>query len=408
MRAKPKRVAITICGNSNYGREAVRGMIEYCVGNCNWEVHYEGMGDSRGLARTMQAIMEWDAEGLILQAICPELIKLLRARKKPAVVINGAIIEGLASVCPDNVRVGRIVAAHFLERGLRNLGFWGVAGANDSLKRFEGFSAQARGAGAKVGACFIESIRDKKRTWTDDVVALGRWLKSLPKPVGVMCCHDYAAMNLTWVCSRLGLAIPQHVAVVGVGNDDIESAISRTPLSSVVLPARQIGRQAAALLDNMLKGAQGPREPVLLEPIALITRHSSDVCVFENQQVSSALQYIRDHACEPIDVSDIVAKVSMSRRSLERAFVKAIKLTPREQIFRVRIEKAKSLLAETGLKIEVVAMECGFQRQQTFARLFKLATNKTPQQYRQELCGVGVGTRSVPGPVPAGTPAAIA
>jgi LacI family transcriptional regulator len=246
-----------------------------------------------------------------------------------------------------------------------------------------------------VAACLIESVSDPKKKWTDDIERMTTWLKSLAKPVGVMCCSDYAAMHLTWACAQMGFLVPQQVAVVGVDNDDIQSAISRTPLSSVVLPARQIGRQAAALLDTLLKGARPPDAPILLDPIALITRHSSDVFIVKDPQITRALQFIRDHACESIDVSDIVANVSMSRRSLERAFLKTLNLTPRDQILRVRIERAKSLLAETQWKVEVIALKAGFCHHQTFARLFKRLTDMTPLEYRQKYCGTH-GIRLVP------------
>ena len=63
------------------------------------------------------------------------------------------------------------------------------------------------------------------------------------------------------------------------------------------------------------------------------------------------MRFIRTHAGNTITVKHILRQVPISRRALERHFLKAIGRTPRQEIARVRIETAKKLLEETNAPI---------------------------------------------------------
>ena len=50
---------------------------------------------------------------------------------------------------------------------------------------------------------------------------------------------------------------------------------------------------------------------------------------------------------------------------------------------RIRIEKSRELLADSSLRLIEVALQCGFESQSYFNRMFKLFCDMTPQQYRK-------------------------
>src|SRR4029453_10165803 len=106
---------------------------------------------------------------------------------------------------------------------------------------------------------------------------LSRWLKELPKPVGIFAGHDVWALQVVEACRLGGLRVPEDVAVVGVDNDDLICELARPSLSSVVVPAERVGYEAAALLERLLAGARPPRGPVLIPPPGVVSRQSSDV-----------------------------------------------------------------------------------------------------------------------------------
>jgi LacI family transcriptional regulator len=69
---------------------------------------------------------------------------------------------------------------------------------------------------------------------------------------------------------------------------------------------------------------------------------------------------------------------------LERRFLELLGRSPKQEIRRARLERAKALLAGTDVKIEGVAADSGFRCYARFARAFRGATGLTPSAYRAQ------------------------
>lgn len=78
----------------------------------------------------------------------------------------------------------------------------------------------------------------------------------------------------------------------------------------------------------------------------------------------------------------------IQRTQLGKVFQKLTGSTPMEYLFRIRLERAKTLLRETDIKIINIAFECGYGSSQYFANTFKQATGTTPSQYRKHAGGL--------------------
>ena len=74
------------------------------------------------------------------------------------------------------------------------------------------------------------------------------WLRSLPKPVGLMAGIDERSQQIAEACKAAALSVPDQVAILGVDNDEIICHLSNIPLSSVALTAERGGYEAAELL----------------------------------------------------------------------------------------------------------------------------------------------------------------
>ena len=118
----------------------------------------------------------------------------------------------------------------------------------------------------------------------------------------------------------MGLNIPDEIAVLGVDDDDLECMMATPPLSSVAIPAEQIGYEAAQLLDRIMSGEKVSKEPVVLPPIRVVTRQSTDTLAVDDPAVAAALVFIRQNIAENLSVAKIVAEVGIVRRELERKF----------------------------------------------------------------------------------------
>lgn len=87
-------------------------------------------------------------------------------------------------------------------------------------------------------------------------------------------------------------------------------------------------------------------------------------------------------------LSEMAEACGIQRTRLGSLFQKLTGSTPMGYLFRIRIERAKTLLRETDIKIIDIALECGFTSSQYFANTFKRATGSTPSQYRKHVSGL--------------------
>jgi LacI family transcriptional regulator len=286
-------------------------------------------------------------------------------------------------------RVGQLVAEHLLERGFRQFAFVGSSQFAYSLQREAAFSQALSAAGYAV--LRYETPADsmlvtRRRPWSTDL-GLRRWLSGLPKPVAIFGCNDQCGVQLAEACREAGLRVPEDVALVGVDNDDLLCELARPSLSSVAIPAERIGFEAAALLDRMFQGSAPPAKPVLLPPLGLVVRQSSDVVATADREVAAALCFIRDHAHLPLAVSDVLQAIPVSRRALERRTRQAIGRTLGDEIRRVHLERAKSLLSGTDMPMTDVAEHAGFSSGKHFCTVFHQELGCTPSDFRRQFRG---------------------
>src|SRR5262249_15436544 len=155
------------------------------------------------------------------------------------------------------------------------------------------------------------------------------------------------------------------------GNDVLVCQRSNPTLSSIDLGQVQRGYLAAELLDEMMSGKPKPANPIVMEPLGVVRRGSTDLLsTLEDPRIAAALRYIREHACDPIQVDDVAAKVSMSRRALERQFVQVRGRSPHEEIRRVQLQRATLLLVQTRMSLDQVASASGFSSAEWMNRVF--------------------------------------
>jgi LacI family transcriptional regulator len=193
---------------------------------------------------------------------------------------------------------------------------------------------------------------------------------------------DAHAWRIQRICHDIGLAIPEEVSLIGVNNDDLIVHICQPPLSSVELNAVKIGYEAAALLDGLMHGRRTPGQPMLVPPVGVVARGSSDIEAVGDPEVAGALRFIREHAADGIEVEDVLDRLTVSRRTLERRFRDYLGRSPHDEIVRVRLERAERLLAVTRATVASVAESSGFGSPKHFHRVFKQQTGLTPVVYR--------------------------
>lgn len=101
--------------------------------------------------------------------------------------------------------------------------------------------------------------------------------------------------------------------------------------------------------------------------------------------IAKAKYYISEHLTEELTVSNIAVSLYITPNYFSRLFKRVTKEGCNEYIVRKRIEKAKSLLDTTSLKIGEIALMVGYRDTNYFSLAFKKHTGKSPTKYREEI-----------------------
>jgi LacI family transcriptional regulator len=196
---------------------------------------------------------------------------------------------------------------------------------------------------------------------------------------------DLHARHVAVACERLRLRVPEDVAVVGVDDDASLCTLSKPELSSIQIAYDRVGYEACRLLQGLMAGKPRPKQPLLLEGGRVIVRQSSDAGGVGDAVVSQAVKFIRQHAQRPMDVRDVLREVAVCRANLDRRFKRLLGHTASTHIWIEGIERAKTLISETEMKMATVASASGFRNYAIFFAMFRRHTGLSPAAYRKQL-----------------------
>jgi LacI family transcriptional regulator len=384
---KRPQVALLIETSRAYGRGLLRGIATYARLNGPWALFSQDRGN---IDPPPDWLEQWSGDGIISRVEDRVLEKAIIEKGLPAIDLRGKFDLDMPLIETNDRRVVEMAADHLMDRGFRHYAYCGFAGANYSERRLAYFPPYLLKAGH---TCHVYPPTDSRpgRTQKEQeqhgilyAEDLARWIESLPKPVGIMACSDLRGLQVLNACRAIDVAVPEEVAVIGVDNDELQCELSDPPLSSVEPNTEKIGYEAAALLDRMMQGEEAESPKMFVEPIGVVTRQSTDVLAIEDRHVAAALSFIRRHACDGINVEDVLRHHKIARSSLERRFNKAIGRTPKAEIVRVQIDRVKQLLAATDYILPRIAELAGFKHSEYMSVVFKQKTGQTPGQYRRQ------------------------
>ena len=206
---------------------------------------------------------------------------------------------------------------------------------------------------------------------------LGRFVEQLPKPCGVFAVNDVIACFLIETARLSGIRMPRELGVIGVDDDPVPNAAAGLSISSVRMPFREIGWQAALTLDRLQQGKNPPWR-VVLPPVSVVVRASTDTFMVQNEPVRRAQAYIEQNRNRSLRVREVVKVVNTTTVTLGRHFVRHLGTTPSEYILLRRIDYAGELLRDRKLNVQQVSDLCGFHSCSYFCKIFKRITGHSP------------------------------
>jgi LacI family transcriptional regulator len=165
----------------------------------------------------------------------------------------------------------------------------------------------------------------------EETQRLRKWLKMLPKPIAVMAANDFCGHRLLNACQDEAINVPEQVAVIGVNNDELVCELCFPTLTSVSTNTEQVGHKAAEVLDQLMAGATFTQRKIEIEPLGIEPRQSTDRTAGADPFVVLAFRFIQQHACDGINVEDVLKVVPMSRSLLESSFRQLIGRSPHHE-----------------------------------------------------------------------------
>lgn len=375
--ASPKCAAVCIDTRDGAGRRRLRGVAQYAQRH-DWRM----MLVRRRGEEAAREVVQLRPQGIIAYVASQALIDTAKRLSVPLVDTAISEVDVPRSVSLDNREVGRLAAESLTRLGLKHFGYCGVRGKRASAER-QTYFAQYLGHDGFTFAAFSQHVAEGE----SQMRSLTAWLKSLPKPVGILVFDDKLGERVLTACRWSDLPVPDRVAVLGIGNDDLISKLTWPSLSSINVPAERIGFEAAGLLDHAMQRRRIDQPQRRLPPTGVTLRGSTDVLAVEDELVEAAARYAREHAGEAIGVEHIARAIGVSRRTLDRRFAQTLGRSVHEELSAVRMQNACVLLSESQETVAEIAAVCGFGTAASFSRAFHQRNGCWPIEYRKRIRG---------------------
>jgi LacI family transcriptional regulator len=385
---RARKVILLIAPTRAFDRELLQGIARYANERGPWTFyreppHYQAVDWKE---KVTDRLSSGQADGIIMRE--PERIEEIIRRKIPGICapVTKRTIEGFINITIDNDAVGTLGAEHLLQCRFRHFAYCGLENIYWSAKRGEAFQKRVAEAGFACRIYQPLKALGMQALWEKEEPLLVAWLQSLPKPVGIMACNDDRSQHVLDACHAARIHVPSEVAILGVDDDEFICRLANPALSSICLNAEKLGYRAAELLDRVMAGEACRETTIEGLPTHVVARSSTDILLVEDREVSEAIRFIRRHADRPLQVDDVAEAVTLSRRSLQQRFSKAIGRSVHSQILRERVNRITQLLVETDGTVAQIAEKMCFSSVKQLDRVFTRFQGTTPTAYRLRHC----------------------
>ncbi len=240
----------------------------YSVLVCNTEASPER------IQRYTDLLLETQVDGVVITSpglrSIHEMVETLQRNKIPMVVLSGPrSLQNVDRVLVDDVQCGYLAARHLLETGHERIGFIQVRRSTTSKHRLQGVCEALQ----EMGTAVPDLVLEAENFTEQEGYNLGlNFAEQKPTITGLVASNDMLAVGFSEALHDAGLGIPQHVSLVGI--DNTMAASLRPRLSSVAIPAYDMGQEALRRLLARMDGSQtGAPLTTTLNP-AIVKGHS--------------------------------------------------------------------------------------------------------------------------------------
>ena len=394
IRRLPPRIVAFLQLDIEYGRGILQGIARH------FQQHPEitVLKFMRPPTYRRDAILLLAPDGIIAQVGSREDERVLGALAVPVVNVSGSLRHpALTTVNSDDLGVGRLAFSHFHGRNFRHFAYVGDRTHAASRLRWAGFQEAARRQGAPEVPRYFLPHEESDSPYPERLRrGLVAWLRQRPHPVGVFCFTDRVAIEVAEACERARLGVPEQAAILGTGNDATRLDFAHVEVSSIQLNTLRIGQLAAETLHHLIRQPGQPPAEILVPPLRISIRRSTDRFAVDDELVAGALDDIGAHVGNPIYVAEIARTAGVSRRSLEMRFRRTLGTSVYAQVQRVRFERVLELMTDPAMSLDAIAYSTGFGGAAAFSTMFRRHFKVAPSVYRQGLMSQSLAPQKTP------------
>lgn len=381
------RIALMLKGKGAYGRDIIAGVCDYVRSTrLVWDLLlYE---DFRSRP---QSILSWAGDGVIADFDDPEIVALLADGHLPVVGVGGSYQKdadyppGIPYVATDNAKLVGMAYEHLIDMGLQSFALYSMPPASTNKwaqEREKAFIERIEADGMRPEV--FNGLPTFALDWGPILDHLIDWLRTLPKPVGVIAVTDSRARQILQACIMDGIAVPEEVAIMGIDDDPLLRMLTRIPISSVAQGTRKMGKIAAGMLHRKLTGVPIKNLRLLVPPEGVNPQASTRHQPINHPYVMRALHYIRQFAAQGVKVAQVADYVGVSRTTLESHFHRQFGSSVHDEILSFKLQLARQFLERDKLSCAEVAQNCGFTTVQYMYAVFRRELGCSPLEYRAQ------------------------
>ena len=333
--------------------------------------------------------LAWNGDGVIAtirsDPVTFSCISRLMKRGVPVVDLTISHPDvAVPRVTSDHTAIGRLAAEHFRERNFRNAVWFSTGWGAVHAMRFKGLQ---EGLGhAPLKWVLAESLPSSRQ---NDWSSFTKWLRgafaAAPKPLAALTYDEADGARLLNAALELDISVPEELAILTIGDNRTICENQSVPLSSIDQNLERGGYEAAALLDRLMSGQRPPKKPILVPPLGVVVRRSTEVIAVSDPTVRKAMELISKRLARPIGSPQIADALGVRRPVLDALFREHLRHSVGEEIRRQRFARAKLLLETTNISVAAIAAETGYCSPSHLANTFRDATGVSPRAWRNRL-----------------------